>query len=88
VGAVAAGDGTREGSGPRGGGAAVIDWSLAEKVARWTATRKPVLEGYRASEVQADFDELTAQAEELVASSTGLRADAGPARARVADRAA
>ena len=35
----------------------------------------------------ADFEELTAQAEELVAESTGLRSASGPARARVTDRA-
>jgi len=35
----------------------------------------------------ADFDELTAEAEELVAEETGLRSLAGPARARLTDRA-
>jgi uncharacterized protein (DUF2342 family) len=42
---------------------------------------------YRPDLLQADFAELTAQAEELVAESTGLRSAAGPARARVTDRA-
>ena len=36
--------------------------------------------------LEADFAELTAEAEELVAAETGLRSLAGPARARVADR--
>jgi len=34
-----------------------------------------------------DFRELTAEAEALVEAATGLRSDAGPARARVTDRA-
>jgi coenzyme F420 biosynthesis associated uncharacterized protein len=42
---------------------------------------------YRPDLLQAEFAELTAQAEELVAASTGLRSAAGPARARVTDRA-
>jgi coenzyme F420 biosynthesis associated uncharacterized protein len=37
--------------------------------------------------VWADFAEVTALAEDLVADTTGLRSLAGPARARVADRA-
>jgi coenzyme F420 biosynthesis associated uncharacterized protein len=37
--------------------------------------------------LEADFVELTAQAEELVAAETGLRSLAGPARARVTDQA-
>ena len=36
---------------------------------------------------QPDFDRLTAQAEQLVEAETGLRSLAGPARARVTDRA-
>src|ERR1035441_2674013 len=42
---------------------------------------------YRPDVLQEDFEELTAQAEELVAESTGLRSATGPARARVTDRA-
>src|SRR3546814_14397281 len=37
--------------------------------------------------MQADFEEATAEAEELVAETTGLRSLSGPARARVTDRA-
>src|SRR3546814_16811885 len=37
--------------------------------------------------MQADFEEATAEAEKLVAETTGLRSLSGPARARVTDRA-
>ena len=42
---------------------------------------------YRPDLLQAEFDELTAQAEELVAEATGLHSAHGPARAQVTDRA-
>jgi len=42
---------------------------------------------YRPDLLQSEFAELTEQAEDLVAASTGLRSAAGPARARVTDRA-
>ena len=45
-------------------------------------------ESYHYAALGPDFDELTAEAEELVAQATGLRSMAGPARARVIDRAA
>ncbi len=63
-----------------------MDWVVAERVARWAARRKPLPTGYGAAELRSDFDELTAQAEVLVAEATGLHPPSGPARARVADR--
>lgn len=64
-----------------------IAWDLAERVAVRVAGREPFADSYHYSSLQPDFDELTAQAEELVAAETGLRSLAGPARARVTDRA-
>jgi coenzyme F420 biosynthesis associated uncharacterized protein len=63
-----------------------VDWRLAERVAIRAAGREPFAESYLAHSLQADFDEATAEAEELVAEATGLRSLAGPARARVTDR--
>lgn len=64
-----------------------VAWDLAEKVAVRVAGREPLAESYHWATIEADFAELTAQAEELVAAETGLRSLAGPARARVTDRA-
>ncbi len=64
-----------------------VDWQLAERVAVRAAGREPFAESYLSHSLQADFDEATAQAEELVAETTGLRSLSGPARARVTDRA-
>ncbi len=64
-----------------------ISWSLAEKVAVRVAGREPLAESYHYASLQPDFEELTAEAEELVGAATGLRSLAGPARARVTDRA-
>jgi coenzyme F420 biosynthesis associated uncharacterized protein len=64
-----------------------IDWDLAARVAVRAAGREPFAESYLAASLQRDFDEATAQAEELVAETTGLRSLSGPARARVTDRA-
>jgi coenzyme F420 biosynthesis associated uncharacterized protein len=64
-----------------------ISWELAEKVAVRVGGREPLAESYHYASLQPDFDELTAEAEELVAQATGLRSMAGPARARVTDRA-
>ena len=50
------------------------------------AGREPFAESYHYASLQPDFEELTAEAEELVAAETGLRSLAGPARARVTDR--
>jgi coenzyme F420 biosynthesis associated uncharacterized protein len=64
-----------------------IDWELAERVAIRAAGREPFSDSYLGHSLQRDFDEATAEAEELVAEATGLRSLAGPARARVTDRA-
>jgi coenzyme F420 biosynthesis associated uncharacterized protein len=64
-----------------------VAWDLAEKVAVRVAGRDPFASSYHYTSLQPDFDELTAEAEELVAAETGLRSLAGPARARVTDRA-
>jgi coenzyme F420 biosynthesis associated uncharacterized protein len=64
-----------------------VDWQLAERVAVRAAGREPFAESYLAHSLQRDFDEATAEAEELVAQATGLRSLSGPARARVTDRA-
>ena len=64
----------------------VIDWELAQKVAVKVAGREPFAESYHYDSLEPDFKEFSAQAEELVAESTGLRSLSGPARARVADR--
>jgi coenzyme F420 biosynthesis associated uncharacterized protein len=63
-----------------------VDWQLAERVAVRAAGREPFAESYLAHSLQHDFDEATAEAEELVAQATGLRSLSGPARARVTDR--
>ncbi len=63
-----------------------VSWDLAERVAVRVAGREPLAESYHYASLQPDFEELTAQAEELVASATGLRSLSGPARARVTDR--
>jgi len=49
--------------------------------------REPLQDSYHWESLQPDFDELTAQAEEMVTEATGLRSLSGPARARVLDRA-
>lgn len=64
-----------------------VDWQLAERVAARASGREPFAESYLAHSLQADFDEATAEAEELVAAATGLHSASGPARARVTDRA-
>jgi coenzyme F420 biosynthesis associated uncharacterized protein len=64
-----------------------VSWDTAEKVAVRVAGRDPFASSYHYAGLQPDFDELTAEAEELVAAATGLRSLAGPARARVTDRA-
>ena len=64
-----------------------IAWDLAERVAVRVAGREPFADSYHYASLQPDFDELTAEAEQLVEAETGLRSLAGPARARVTDRA-
>jgi coenzyme F420 biosynthesis associated uncharacterized protein len=51
------------------------------------ARRQPQLADYNLRALQSDFEELTAQAEQLVTAETGLVSLAGPARARVTDGA-
>lgn len=65
----------------------LVDWDLAERIAVRAAGREPLADSYLADSLAADFDELTAQAEELVEAETGLRSLAGPARGQVTDRA-
>ncbi|HEX2699527.1 MAG TPA: zinc-dependent metalloprotease [Acidimicrobiales bacterium] len=69
------------------GSPGAISWDLAEKVAVRVAGREPLADSYHYASLAPDFAELTAEAEELVAAATGLRSAAGPARARVTDRA-
>jgi coenzyme F420 biosynthesis associated uncharacterized protein len=68
-------------------GSDAVDWRLAERVAVRVAGREPFAGSYHAASLGPDFDELTAEAEALVGDATGLRSLAGPARARVTDRA-
>lgn len=82
VGSIRAGNG----AGRQGAAPGAISWDVVEKVAGWVANRTAMPEAYRPDVLQKDFDELTAQAEELVTESTGLRSASGPARARVTDR--
>ena len=64
-----------------------VAWDMAEKVAVRVAGRDPFEDSYHYASLQPDFEELTAEAEELVTAETGLRPLTGPARARVTDRA-
>jgi coenzyme F420 biosynthesis associated uncharacterized protein len=65
-----------------------VDWALAERIATRLTPRDPFAASYLYGSLSADFDECTAEAEELVEAETGLRSLAGPARARVVDRPA
>ncbi len=67
-------------------GGGPVDWQLARRVAVRAAGREPFAESYLSHSLQPDFEEATAEAEELVAAATGLRSLSGPARARVTDR--
>src|SRR4029078_487383 len=64
-----------------------VDWTLAERIAVRVSGREPFAESYHYASLLPDFEELTAEAEELVYAATGLRSLSGPARARVTDRA-
>lgn len=64
-----------------------VAWDVARKIAVRVGGRDPLEDSYLYSSLEPDFREFTAQAEELVAGETGLRSLAGPARARVTDRA-
>jgi coenzyme F420 biosynthesis associated uncharacterized protein len=63
-----------------------VDWHVAAQVAARVAGRHAPYPAYEIRALEADFAELTAEAEVLVAEETGLRSLAGPARARVTDR--
>ena len=65
----------------------LVDWKLAERIAVRAARREPLADSYLADSLVPDFVELTTLAEELVTAETGLRSLAGPARARITDRA-
>jgi coenzyme F420 biosynthesis associated uncharacterized protein len=66
--------------------AELISWETATDVATRIARRQAPMSPYDRRLMEAEFTELSAVAEELVAAETGLRSLAGPARARVADR--
>lgn len=63
-----------------------VDWNVAERTAVRVSGSEPLAASYHYDRLAADFEEATAEAEELVAAATGLRSKAGPARARVVDR--
>ncbi len=64
-----------------------IAWDTAERVAVRVAGHEPLAESYHYASLEPDFREFTAEAEALVEAETGLKSLAGPARARVTDRA-
>jgi len=64
-----------------------IAWDTAERVAIKVAGREPLADSYHYASLEPDFREFTAEAEALVEAETGLTSLAGPARARVTDRA-
>ncbi|HLI02094.1 MAG TPA: zinc-dependent metalloprotease [Acidimicrobiales bacterium] len=80
--------GTDDSGGQQAAGTATgpVDWSVARRTALAVAARQQPLPGYVRKAMEADFAELTAEAEALVEEETGLRSLAGPARARVTDR--
>lgn len=63
-----------------------VDWELAKRVAAKISGREPFADSYHADSLEADFAELTREAEQLVSAETGLVSTAGPATARVTDR--
>jgi coenzyme F420 biosynthesis associated uncharacterized protein len=64
-----------------------IDWDVARRTATRVAKHEPFLSPTRLRELERSFVELTTEAEALVGAETGLPSLAGPARARVTDRA-
>ena len=67
--------------------AADVDWDFARSIAARIGGEEPFGESYHAASLDADLIRLTAKAEGLVELETGLISAAGPARARVTDRA-
>jgi coenzyme F420 biosynthesis associated uncharacterized protein len=88
TGAVPPGDGghAAPGADARAAGSGLVDWALAQRTAERVLSRRPPPPDYRPAAVEADFAELTAEAETLVAAATGLEPPTR-ARARVTDRA-
>jgi len=64
-----------------------VAWDLAERVAVRVGGREPFGDSYHVDSLLPDFEELTREAEDLVAAETGLVSASGPARVRVTDRA-
>lgn len=64
----------------------LIAWDTAGQIAKRVARPQSPLTEYEMRSLEADFQEMTERAEELVEAETGLRSLVGPARARVADR--
>jgi coenzyme F420 biosynthesis associated uncharacterized protein len=64
-----------------------VAWDVAERVARRVGGRDALQDSYLYASLDPDLREFTAMAEGLVERETGLRSFAGPARARVTDRA-
>ena len=64
-----------------------IDWTLAQRVATRVGGTNEFARSYLAHSLEADFAELTEQAEQLVCDATGLRSTSGKARAKVVTRA-
>ncbi|MGH9302074.1 MAG: zinc-dependent metalloprotease, partial [Acidimicrobiales bacterium] len=65
----------------------VVSWDLATRVATRVAGRDALSLSYHYGSLQPDFEELIGEAEGLVSQATGWHSPAGPARARVTDRA-
>ena len=63
-----------------------IDWTLAQRVAARVGGTDEFAKSYLAHSLEADFAELTEQAEQLVGESTGLHSTSGKARAKVVSR--
>jgi coenzyme F420 biosynthesis associated uncharacterized protein len=64
-----------------------VDWDLAARLGARLAERGGIVVPAKLARLEADFAEHTSRAEALVEEATGLRSSAGPARARVVDRA-
>src|ERR1022692_1613025 len=64
-----------------------VAWDVAEQVAGRVAGRTDIrIDWATLRGLVTDFQEVTAQAEDLVEQSTGLRSLVGPAKAQVATR--
>ncbi len=63
-----------------------VDWDFARTVAGRIAGEEPFADSYHHDSIASDFEEMTVQAEELVALETGLHSSSGQAKAAVTDR--